>query len=397
MGGSAASTSPLAGFAVRLALLPARIVGRAAGLYGAAARIDAERFGTSRGFLTLAAVAVAYPVLASVAHAFGSATINGDPLWFALRPTFDVVYTESLSFMLVGAVIGLLAPALGVLFVVVFAGSDLAASYYSGELINLAWQIPFTALLARLASYILLWILVVEIPLRARTAALLLAGRGEVAPASIVVAGACGLLAGFLVFVWTRAIGFLITPVYTWSPLQLMSNLASDPTWYYGPVLYLGAAVGAAIGALWPRPLADDGAHLFGGGGPAPTTTAAGELVRQTVGSLVVMLLAGALITGPVEAGLVVGGALLAGPVLTAILPMLPVPGSLRGGPGTGRWAVAFLTVAAASLLFSGGLWDQVGVGTDAGFAFAVVVIAVLFRTVLDAGVPPPWRSDVRR
>jgi hypothetical protein len=124
----------------RIATAPARWLSRVRPELRATLDVDAERARGSGVLLitVLAAIAVGYPVLASVWHAVGEPTFSTDWLGLALRPVYDSVYTESLPFMLAVAGIGVFSPALGVLLLAVFIPADLIATRCSGS-----WQSRF--------------------------------------------------------------------------------------------------------------------------------------------------------------------------------------------------------------------------------------------------------------
>ena len=166
---------------------PARLFGRFRSDIRRSNTVDATRFGGSFSplFAVLAVIAIGYPIIASVLHAFGPPTRPGDYLPLALRPFYDIVYAESLPFMIVAVGLGLASPALGVLFMTVFIPADLwAASASSAELRTPPWFSSFpAAIAARLASLGLLWILAVEIPLLTHRWGLAWAARGGRLPA----------------------------------------------------------------------------------------------------------------------------------------------------------------------------------------------------------------------
>jgi hypothetical protein len=377
--------SPLA----RLALMPARILGRFRPDLTASVTADEARFGgTAKApFLALAVIAVAYPIVASVAHRFGDVTLGGDALSLALRPGFDVVYSESLPFMFAAVTLGLFSPALGVLFVTVFIPADLLAAFGTLELAaNQYSDTPSFALLARLASYGLLWLLAVETPLRVGSIAAGWGGNGTTGVGRTAIIAA--MAAAALVFVWTAALPLLITPVFTWSMLQQSTKLSSDPTWAYWPVLVVGAGIVAGIAAAWRRPVS--AVPLPAESGRAAGRSTAAMLVRQTIATLVIALLLGGLITSRVEAIVLIGGLLAAGPVLTLVLPRMRVPGRLARLDRRRRWVIgmgAALGLDAVVILVVG----KSLFATDY-LAFSVMLVAAIavFRIFLEAGTARP-------
>jgi hypothetical protein len=379
--------SPLA----RLALMPTRILGRLRPDLAASVTADEARFGgtAQAAFLVLAVIAVAYPIVASVAHRFGDVTLGGDALSLALRPGFDVVYSESLPFMLAAVGLGLFSPALGVLFMTVFIPADLLAAFGTLELASNQYSdTPSFAPVARLASCGLLWLLAVEIPLRVRSMTAASGGSSNGTTGIARAATVAALATAALVFLWTAALPLLITPVFTWSMLQQSTKLSSDPTWAYWPVLVVGAAIVAGIAVAWPRPVSPVPLPATSGRGAEPSTAAL--LARQTIAALVIALLLGGLITSMGEAIALIGGLLAAGPVLTLVLPGMPVPGRLARLDRRRRWVIGMGTAigldAVVILVLGKSLF-----ATDY-LAFTVMLDAAIavFRIILEAGTGKP-------
>lgn len=327
----------------RLVFLPAFVASRFRSALVDSMAQDRARFAGGRaGVLAALAVAgVLYPIGVSLAHVLGTAGVVGDSLALALRPGFDVVYSESLPFMLGAVALGLASPALGVLFMAVFVPADLLAAGASGELENYSWQpFAFGGLFARLASYGLLWILAVEIPMHARAVGVQVAGNGGTAIRTAIGTGAA---AAGLVYLWATALPLLISPVFTWSALQSPQRIASDPTWYYWPILVGGAGLLGLLAAAWPPGLSAAARAFDGAAAPGRWMV----YLRQALLALVLSLLLGGLISGPVELISLVAGMLLVGPVLTAILPALRVPGLIASLPRGRRFVLAAAVVLA--------------------------------------------------
>jgi hypothetical protein len=385
-----AKSSPLI---FRLATAPAQLLARYRQDLRATLALDAARYsgGVAAGvFVVLAAVAVGYPMVASVVHAISAPTIAGDPLPLALRPFFEDVYSESLPFMIAVAGIGAFSPALGVLMILVFIPADLiaASSAAPPELLKLSWQTHPEPIFARFISYGLLWILAVEIPILARRWAL---GAGARGGQSRSVRAIVTLLAGtaVLVFFWARALPWLIQPVFDWSAMQLITPQASAPTWFYWPVLVIGAAAIAGITAVWPPPalptLAAPQASVDEvPGSPMPLWRV---LLRQTIAMLVLAALLAGLLTTLREAAVLVAGLLVAGPVLTLLLPRLPVPAAVRRVPLVARWITAMVISLAVSFLIESVAGDALYEGYFV-IVLTLATVAPLFRLLLEAGGP---------
>ena len=260
-------------------------------------------------------------------------------------------------------------------------------------------RLPLALLLSFLrinAAYVLalLWIVVVEVPLKARGIAADWARRGGRAPRTPPYVVANAVAAGFFVYLWASAIGLLTTSVFTWSMLQQPLSIASDPTWFYWPILVGGAMLVAVVAALWPRPLAADVRVDDPPTGDHAPRSAAVTLLRQALAALGLSLLAGALMTGWAEAAVVVAGFLIAGPGLTLVLGNLPAHARLNAASVGARWAVAIVFTAAVTFLITKVFWDALNVTSNLGFALVVAIDVCAFRFVLDLGRPAPWAHD---
>ena len=166
-----------------------------------------------------------------------------------LRLGIRDVFTESLPFMALAVVIGLVAPALGVIIVLLHAIGDLARTL--GTPSAAADPLQFLAGIgARLISYYLLWLLVVEIPLLARAvpfAALASARPTGERARRVVAIGSAVIAVGLMTFVWTLAVPILIRPVFTWSLGVPPSAEALLPVQAWS-IVVIGAAVVATGG-----------------------------------------------------------------------------------------------------------------------------------------------------
>jgi hypothetical protein len=352
---------------------------------------DAATFsGTAaRAFAVFILIALACPILVSAVHAsIGMGALpRMEPINHAVLPYYEDVYAESLPFMIAVAGIGAFSPALGVLLIAVFIPADLfAASKDTTSLQSLqSWGAFPAAPLARFISYGLLWILAVEIPLFARRWATGWAHRDGHLPSAAIRVGAVLAGTAALVFLWARALPWLIQPVFTWTPRQF-TDAASNATWTFWPLLVIGATIFAGVAAAWPRPLRIPPEQAAAMGPPpgaprSPLQTA----VRQTISVLVLAALSAGLLTNALEAAILIGGLMIAGPVLTVVLPRLPVPLALATASPTVHW-VAGLTVGVA---LGGAILGLVPVPEDLQNTLTVMALsigAVAFRVVADAG-----------
>jgi hypothetical protein len=372
-----------------VATWPARLVSRYRVELSRAVAADAVTFESPAPrafFALLVLLAVTYPVAASIAHALVGRPVGNDTLAIALRPFFDVVYAESLPFMIAAVGVGLFSPALGVLFMAVFVPADLiAASKSPVELYSFQRFGAIPPFIGRAVSYVLLWILAVEIPLFGRRWATVLGAGGARGPS--VIAGAVGRIGATVlaVFLWARALPWLIQPVFRWIPYQFPPE-ASAPTWIHWPVLVTAATAIAGVASIWPKPaemsaLPDDSTSQTR---EAPSTSRV--LVRHWVAVVVLAALFSGLMTTVLEAVVLIAGLVLAGPLLTMLLPRVKVPAAVARVPMTVRWMVA----VGISLAVTRAILTLAGEATFESYfviVLALAIVAPLFRFLMEVGV----------
>ena len=345
------SVKPSALFA--LASLPARFVGRFRTDLAASVRADGAVFRGARSglLLLLVLVAVGYPILTSFIHA----TITPQPedtlFNWAITPWYTFTYSESIPFMVAVAVVGAFSPALGALLVTVLAPLDLvAAALAYGSGVEMEPLVPSIA--GRLLSYLLLWILAVEVPLRARAWASRWAARRPSAT-DTATAAIFALAIGIGTFFWASSIGWLIVPVITWNTLgsegAYVPLRMTEPSLAYSWIVALGAAVLAvAAGVVW----SGRDKRLDQRPAPGGPQGLLGELLRL---GLAAVLLSG-LMKSFVEAAVIITGLVVAGPVLSRVLPRVRVPGFLAAIPAPVRNAAAILFAGSISYILVSGL-----------------------------------------
>ncbi len=130
-----------------------------------------------------------------------------DPFYFFTLYGFPA-FTDSLALLLVGLVVGFIAPSLGVLFTVSYAALDLILSIH----------LSITAIAGHFVEYWLIWLLIVEIPLASRTLTRGIRSRlGKSVAAMLLGASAGAVVAGVLVYIWSLAGPILIRPMFTWN------------------------------------------------------------------------------------------------------------------------------------------------------------------------------------
>lgn len=370
-----------------LATAPTRLLGRFRADLEETLAADAIRFGgaASRFFALLALLAVAYPLAAAIVHANSPSTLGGTTLTNALRPFYEVVYTESLPFMIAAAGIGFFSPALGVLLVLVFIPTDLlAASTTTAELTTMYWQIPPGPFVARLGSYLLLWILAVEIPTRVR----LFADWATRGGSSSMALGAAQLGgAAAAVYLWAVTIPWLVKPVFTWSALQVVNRIATDATWYHWPILVIGVALLAGLAAIWPRAVVrDEVSESAESEGRRPARSMAREVILQLAVVLALALLFGGLMTTPIEALVLIAGLVAAGPILTILLPRIPVPDRLAAASPAVRWAVGMVVALAVAWVILTLAGKNLFTTDYFVLAVTLAIVVPMFRIILEAG-----------
>jgi hypothetical protein len=229
-------------------MLPARLIGRIRPVLASATAADARVLGTRDGRLVGLALPLGVIVLALIPSILHATTYlpRSQAEVDLLRIRMDDTYTESLLFMAIAVVLGTLSPALGAFLVLVFGVADLvAASMQPLELVSFP-----DALVGRLISYWLLWVLVVEIPLLARGLVRRRSG-GAVSHIRGVIVGT--LATGGFVYLWTLGVPLLIRPIFSLSQLTPKAVMIY-PLQHAGWVVALTASVAAAAFFLWRSP-----------------------------------------------------------------------------------------------------------------------------------------------
>lgn len=303
------------------------------------------------------------------------------------RPGWQDVFTESLAFMALAAVVGLLAPSLGVLFVLSFAIADLAATWLAGQLGPLGPWTPLgvsAAIAGRLVSYWLLWLLAVEIPIVVRWSAHNVGLRVPgVLPRRLTALAVAAVSAGILVWVWTQAVILLIRPVFTWryfggSP----SYIAIGPAQERG-ILVAMVAIGAAlvVGVLSMRSRADEELS------PITPSEGRGNRARAVLAQLLVAALLvaalGGVITGALDVAILFVALIASRPLGTWLRRHTPLSHWLGRIPWAGRFLIAFAVTYALGILILTPLFEPT-FGTEfLGFVLTIAVGVVVFEFFL--------------
>ena len=372
--------TPISASSLRWLTAPARFLARWRPELAAAMAEDDRVFaaGSRRAsYIALALVAIGYPLIISVIHAV-LPSIYRDPseLGLALRPFIIWTWSESLWFIGALVTIGILSPALAVTAFVIFVPTDLvAANAAQGfQLIPLP-----DAVFGRLVGDLVLWILIVEIPLRARRWSVANQGSGDWLAARVPPPWREAAVTVALSFLWVRLVPITIQPVMTWAGRQ-MTPEASVPTWAFWPICTLVIVV-AALVRVWLVGSARSAA-------PVAPPTAGRRRLPAIVGDLIRtggigLALAGFMPDLP-DAIVFTTGLVVAIPIANLILPRIPVPERIAMLPGSVRWIAATVVCGLiAELVF------QVGFGGGPDFFTLVVVTVILmpvFRVIAEAG-----------
>jgi hypothetical protein len=282
------------------------------------------------------------------------------------------VYTESLPVMAAMLGIGLLAPAAGVLAVVVCAVGDLVLTTTRGEL-----DPPFWALMARLITYWLLWVLAVEIPVMGRIVTEWRLGDETAAGArrwGAVAVGAAGVVA--ITYIWIQAAPLLIGVVFRltrgWGgpTVAAMQALQLDGNFLLAAAAILGLLT-LSFRYSGRRP------HLA-----SPDSTASGlpggPIVRYLVTVALTLVVLFGVITQPIDVIILLPVLLLARPLALAVLRMTGAGAWLGGVPMPIRLVLGFgLAVAIGLVIIS-----VLGIQPMSGFFSMVVALALGYIVV---------------
>jgi hypothetical protein len=197
-----------------------------------------------------------YITLAPPAAAFLPPSVFGLGLLFGwLHPGFQNVFSESLPFLIVAVLIGILSANLGAMFLIGFAIGDYFL-FYPGWMFE---KHLFSVILYRFAfviEYALLATLLVQIPLLTKS----LLGQcykilqlGQAVGVVFAVLGHI-LLSMTLVFLWAQIVPVLIRPVFVWAGHQpseeVMQHLQQGNVWLLVAAAALASFVRMALQAV---------------------------------------------------------------------------------------------------------------------------------------------------
>jgi hypothetical protein len=306
-----------------------------------------------------------------------------------VRVTVNQVYTESLIFLVLAVAIGMVAPAAGVLLVLLHGAADLARALFD-PYASAGQYGAIGTIAGRLISFYLLWLLVVEIPVVGRMVPAVVMDSDRPANLNarrLVAIGSTGVAVGLMTWIWTQAAGLLIRPVFTWSGLSSPTYDAIANLQVNGMLIVLVAAgLAAAMGIL--RLQKPSGEAL---GDPSFTEFEDFDLdqfeaepseglglIGQLGRHVLAVFLLGGLMTGFLDLAIIGGVALLSQPVASRVLRNDRLRKLLRGIP----WVMRF--VAGFGLTFViGYVINTVRYEPLAGSEFFPLVLTVAFGLLI--------------
>jgi hypothetical protein len=305
------------------------------------------------------------------------------------RVTVNQVYTESLIFLVLAVAVGMVAPAAGVLLVLLHGGADLARALLD-PYASAGQYGPIGTIAGRLISFYLLWLLVVEIPVVARMVPAVVMDSDRPANPNarkLVAIGSTGVAVGLMTWIWTQAAGLLIRPVFTWSGLSSPTYDAIANLQVNGMLIVLVAAgFAAAMGILrLQRPsgeaLGDPSFTDFEDfdldqfeAEPSEGLGLIGQLGRH----LLAIFLLGGLMTGFLDLAIIGGVALLSQPVASRVLRNDRLRKLLGGIP----WVIRFVTGFGLTYVI-GYVINTVRYEPLAGSEFFPLVLTVAFGLLI--------------
>jgi hypothetical protein len=305
------------------------------------------------------------------------------------RLTVNQVYTESLIFLVLAVAVGMIAPAAGVLLVLLHGVADLARALLD-PYASAGQYGAIGTIAGRLISFYLLWLLVVEIPVVGRMVPAVVMDSDRPANPNarkLVAIASTGVAVGLMTWIWTQAAGLLIRPVFTWTGLSSPTYDAIANLQVNGMLIVVVAAGFAAVMGILrlQKPsgeaLGDPSFTEFEDfdvdqfeGEPSEGLGLIGQLGRH----LLAVFLLGGLMTGFLDLAILGGVALLSQPVASRVLRNDQLRNLLRGIP----WVVRF--VAGFGLTYVVGyVINTVRYEPLAGSEFFPLVLTVAFGLLI--------------
>jgi hypothetical protein len=353
--------------------LPARLLDRVRPGLAERAADDAAWLARFPGVaVLLPALVAAIPLVFAGLRAFDTTQVNQVVYTFRIQD----VYTESIPYMAIGAVIGMAAPALGILFLTAHVFGDLAAAFVQPKELS---PLP-TALLGRFVSFWVLYLLVAELPVAVHeiSAAVRrrLAGPSGRLAAIAAGAGASAVLA----YAWGIGATLFIRPVFTWSDLQFPTGNAGWPLLAASEVFGLIVGAGTLIAftlryMLRPARLEST---------PASQAREGAGLRSLAMGVGLPVLLFSSVVTQPIDAVILLVAVLASRPISALVLGRAGLAAPLSIIPRPARLILGFVVSAVVGTV----ILAIVGKPQISAFFTMVIIIAVsyvLTRLMLDA------------
>jgi hypothetical protein len=318
------------------------------------------------GTIVLPALAIALPVLLAIGHA---TTIP----WVAPPPTptpavlvIHDVFTESIPFMIAAGIVGLASPAAGILLVIAYAISNFGVTVWSQEL-----KPTVAASFGRLVTYLVLWLLVVEIPLLGRTVFEWWSGRDDAARGKRVAAlVASALSVAGLTYIWALGAPLLVVGVF------LLTRAAPPSLPATVMVLYgkwLAAALGIATLVIFNVRYFGSLARVSRDEHEPASAARPASLPAYLASLALTLLLLSSVVRKPVDALVLVAGLLAARPLARGVLRVTRLAPWLAGI----AWPIRLIAGFAITLAFAWYFIAIAGVSLVSPFFNMVIAIAV--------------------
>ena len=383
--------------------LPARLMGRIHAGAATAAETDPIAIGRlGRGRLggALAVTAVIAALLPPLLHVLAPLS---DQAPVDLLRIEAAVFTESLPFVIVAVVLGLVAPSLGVLITLAYAvadfGWDLFAlvtfptSGYPEMVPHPAAPLGFAGVVVgHVATYWLLWLVAVEVPLATRGLARSMSRR-ETTSAAALIAGS--VAAAAMVFLWTLAAAVLVRAAFAGTLLRQPSVQAVSVLQNNGALVAIVAVVVASIGLFAWREVASGPSRPRGQLQAAGSGPVGHALVATAGGSIMMLIGLGGIIVTLTDLLIVLAATMLARPAALVIHRRVPaLTRTLSRVPLMARLGIGFAAVYGIATAAANALYRTTGAAEFTPLVLTVGIGVVLLEVLLapGAGPSPPLR-----
>ena len=306
-----------------------------------------------------------------------------------LRVGIGEMYAESVAFLLLAPVVGLLGWTLGVLLVLLYAAFDLSVSLGS---------IPPETVLGRLVSYGVLYALVVLIPSAQRTVYLTVLQRGRERTDGhnhweLAAAITSALVTGGLVYLWATVAPYLIRPLFEYSVGGLSSGTARSLTvsrrtammTLQSQELLLSASafIAALVVAIVIQRRASV-VHVPHGLGPGMVLRGRLEWIARLFRYALVLVVLAGVITDALDIVLIAGAFVAADLLLPALARVKAVHTRLLRVPWRARVLVAFLLTFVVTQAIVEWRYRPLGGSEFFPYVLSLAIGLLIFRILLD-------------